>query len=224
MRHDGRVPAAAHTSPSAGAICAAVEAAMAGTKVFRLWLMDQLRTNENGRWDANVRQTIEDTLRGHFQKVLASQMCAFGKIEITWEGIAFLRAQHGYADTDIVLHFLDSVRESILRNRFGVSLKSGSGHSGATQLTPEGMLSEIHVWDNDNGTEFRLGKLIGNLAFHEAMHNKLDADPRFSGDIHALHTNPVGGLSEPVISAKSDLKSDELLRMAPAMARVIPQF
>jgi hypothetical protein len=200
------------------------EAAMAGTKVFRLWLMDQLRTNENNRWDAGVRQTIEDTLRGHFQKVLASQLCAFGKIEITWEGTAFLRAQHGYADTDIVLHFLDSVRESILRNRFNVSLKSGSGHSGATQLTPEGMLSEIHVWENENGTDARLGKLIGNLAFHEAMHNKLDADPRFPGDIHAFHSSPTGGLSEPVISSKSDLKPDEVFKMAPAMARVIPQF
>jgi hypothetical protein len=197
---------------------------MAGNKVFRLWLMDQLRTNENGRWDAGVRQTIEDTLRGHFQKVLASQLCAFGKIEITWEGIGFLRAHNGYADTDIVLHFLDNVRESILRNRFGVKLKSGSGHSGATQLTPEGMLSEIHVWEGENGTEFRLGKLIGNLAFHEAMHNKLDADPRFPGDIHALHSKDVGGLSEPVVSAKSELKPDEVLKMAPAMARVIPQF
>jgi hypothetical protein len=186
--------------------------------------MDQLRTNENGRWDAGVRQTIEDTLRGHFQKVLASQLCAFGKIEITWEGIGFLRAHNGYADTDIVLHFLDSVRESILRNRFNVKLKSGSGHSGATQLTPEGMLSEIHVWEGENGTEFRLGKLIGNLAFHEAMHNKLDADPRFPGDIHALHSKDVGGLSEPVVSAKSELKPDEVLKMAPAMARVIPQF
>jgi hypothetical protein len=200
------------------------EAAMAGTKVFRLWLMDQLRTNENNRWDAGVRQTIEDTLRGHFQKVLASQLCAFGKIEITWEGTAFLRAQHGYADTDIVLHFLDSVRESILRNRFNVGLKSGSGHSGATQLTPEGMLSEIHVWENENGTDARLGKLIGNLAFHEAMHNKLDADPRFPGDIHAFHSSPAGGLSEPVISSKSDLRPDEVFKMAPAMARVIPQF
>jgi hypothetical protein len=200
------------------------EAAMAGTKVFRLWLMDQLRTNENNRWDAGVRQTIEDTLRGHFQKVLASQLCAFGKIEITWEGTAFLRSQHGYADTDIVLHFLDSVRESILRNRFNVGLKSGSGHSGATQLTPEGMLSEIHVWENENGTDARLGKLIGNLAFHEAMHNKLDADPRFPGDIHAFHSSPAGGLSEPVISSKSDLRPDEVFKMAPAMARVIPQF
>src|SRR5882724_6024972 len=200
------------------------EGVMAGNRVFRLWLMDQLRTNENNRWDAGVRQTIEDTLRGHFQKVLASQLCAFGRIEIAWEGIGFLRAQHGYADTDIVLHFLDSVRESILRNRFSVNLKSGSGHSGATQLTPEGMLSEIHVWENENGTDARLGKLIGNLAFHEAMHNKLDADPRFPGDIHALHAKQAGGLSEPVISSNSDLKADELLRMAPAMARVIPQF
>jgi hypothetical protein len=197
---------------------------MAGNKIFRLWLMDQLRTNENNRWDANVRQTIEDTLRGHFQKVLASQLCAFGKIDITWEGIGFLRAKHGYADTDIVLHFLDNVRESILRNRFGQKLRSGSGHSGATMLTPEGMLSEIHVWENDNGTEFRLGKLIGNLAFHEAMHNKLDADPRFPGDIHALNSTPVGGLSEPVISSKSDLKANEILKMAPALSRVIPQF
>ena len=197
---------------------------MAGKKVFRLWLMDQLRTNENNRWDGTVRQTIEDTLRGHFQKVLGSPVCAFGQIEITWEGIGFRRAQHGYADTDIVLHFLDNVRESILRNRFGVSLKSGSGHSGATQLTPEGMLSEIHVWENDNGTEFRLGKLIGNLAFHEAMHNKLDADPKSTDDIHGWHAKPVGGLSEPVISSKSDLKSDEVLKMARAMAHVAPQF
>jgi hypothetical protein len=200
------------------------EAAMAGNKVFRLWLMDQLRINENGRWDAGVRKTIEDTLRGHFQKVLANQQCAFGKIEITWEGIGFLRAQNGYADTDIVLHFLDNVRESILRNRFNVSLKSGSGHSGATQLTPEGMLSEIHVWENENGTDARLGKLIGNLAFHEAMHNKLDADPRFPGDIHALHSKQAWGLSEPVIGSKSDLTPDEVFKMAPAMARVIPQF
>jgi len=82
---------------------------MAGNRVFRLWLMDQLRTMRTiaGR---GVRQTIEDTLRGHFPEVLASQLCAFGRIEIAWEGIGFLRAQHGYADTDIVLHFLDSVR------------------------------------------------------------------------------------------------------------------
>jgi hypothetical protein len=197
---------------------------MAGNRVFRLWLMDQLRINENGRWDAGVRQTVEKTLRTHFEKVLASPMCAFGRIEITWEGIGFLRAQRGYADTDIVLHFLDNQKASILRNRFGVKLQSGNGHSGATQLTAEGMLSEIHVWENDNGTDARLGTLIGNLAFHEAMHNKLDADPRFPGDIHALHAKDVGGLSETVISSKSDLKSDELLRMAPAMARVIPQF
>lgn len=197
---------------------------MAGNRVFRLWLMDQLRINENGRWDAGVRQTIEKTLRGHFEKVLASPMCAFGRIETTWEGTGFLRAQHGYADTDIVLHFLDNQKASILRNRFGVKLQAGNGHSGATQLTAEGMLSEIHVWENENGTDARLGKLIGNLAFHEAMHNKLDADPRFPGDIHALHAKAAGGLSEPVISADSELKADELLRMAPAMARAIPQF
>src|SRR5262249_26768863 len=97
-------------------------------------------------------------------------------------------------------------------------------HSGATKLTPQGMLSEIHVWENDNGTEFRLGKLIGNLAFHEAMHNKLDADPRFSDDVHAFNATPVGGLSEPVISSKSDLKANETLKMAAALSRVIKQF
>jgi hypothetical protein len=201
------------------------EGAMAGNAVFRLWLMDQLRTNENNRWDAQVRQKIEDTLREHFTKVLASPLCKFGKLEITWQGIGFRRRDHGYQDTDIVLHFLDNVRHSILRNRFGEDLRSGSGHSGATKLTPEGMLSEIHVWENENGTEFRLGKLIGNLAFHEAMHNKLDADPRFNGpDVHAINSSSVGGLSEAVISSKSELKPNELLKMAQALSRSIPQF
>jgi hypothetical protein len=193
---------------------AASEAAMAGKKVFRLWLMDQLRTNENNRWDASVRQTIEDTLRDHFQKVLASQLCAFGKLEITWEGIAFLRAKHGYEDTDIVLHFLDNVRESILRNRFGVKLRSGSGHSGATQLTPEGMLSEIHVWENENGTDARLGKLIGNLAFHEAMHNKLQAG-------NELHKD--GGLAADKNWPEDTLNDTNIRKMRGALETTVIQ-
>jgi hypothetical protein len=188
--------------------------------------MDQVRKNENGRWDAQARTTVADTLKAYFQKVCASPLSKFGVVEVMWQPAGgFLRKNNGYQHTDVVLHFLDNVRESILRNRFREPLSSGSGHSGATKLTPEGMLSEIHVWENENGTDARFGKLIGNLAFHEAMHNKLDADPQFgTADVHAIMSRPVGGLSEPTISSKSDLQQSEILKMAPALSRSIPQF
>jgi len=78
----------------------------------------------------------------------------------------------------------------------------------------------LYMWGFRNGlTESgaRFEQLVANLAFHEPMHNKLDAHPtlRSMADIHKLKN---GGLSRQTgIAAGTKLSQADVNAMAPAL-------
>ena len=94
--------------------------------------------------------------------------------------------------------------------------------SGATLwMGARGMVSEIYLEMMEGDAHY--AQLVANAAFHEAMHNKLDAHPQFdSFDVHKIKG---GGLSRELgISSSTKLAPADITAMAPALTRNIPQF
>jgi len=68
-------------------------------------------------------------------------------------------------------------------------------------------------------------QLLANIAFHELMHNKLDALPKGAGGVlDDIHTQGGHGLALPVGRADTPLTADNIKWMAPNLARPVPQY
>ena len=119
---------------------------------------------------------------------------------------------------DLVMHFLGSRGSSIIRR---ISGESAGTAAGATYPTSEGMVSEIYVQNISV-----VPGAIAKLAFHELMHNKLDAQTEPSARVvQDIHTHGGGGLatSQP-IGENTPLTDDNIRLMRSALGLNIPQY
>ena len=90
--------------------------------------------------------------------------------------------------------------------------------------TSQGVLSE--VWIEKAGGEPTPGWFLANVAFHELMHNKLDAKISGKG-IH--ETKGAGGLdgtglAAASFSASTDISTLNILNMKTKLTSVVSQF
>lgn len=94
-------------------------------------------------------------------------------------------------------------------------------HAGTTFASREGMVSEIYLAELiDHHDRIRA---IANMAFHELMHNKLDAATA-GAPIANVHTNGGGGLANAHVDLDGDPTPQNRALMRHSLLRRVPQF
>lgn len=179
---------------------------------FMLWLVDH--PPYPSYWTGSVKTAVGNGLKAHFDQVCTSPKTPYAITNFSWAN-----SGGGRQSDHLVLHFFRRSRDGLL---YMWGHRTGLDQSGATLWIPaRGMVSEIYLEKMEGDANY--AKLVANLAFHEAMHNKLDAHPSFASfDVHKIR---FGGLSQELgIAASTKLTAADVTAMTPALTRNIPQF
>lgn len=176
--------------------------------VFTLWLVNMAPGNEF-YWGEGTMWSVGNHLRDMFQKVIDHASCPFERFHYSWErGVV--------QQTDIVLYFLASQADSIIKDKYKAVPKHNSG-SGGTFPSAGGMLSEVYLRAMEG--DFAYSRLVAKLAFHECMHNKIDAAP--GSTVLDIHNGD--GLAAATISNGTDLTDANISQMASNLGRKVIQ-
>jgi hypothetical protein len=183
-----------------------------GDKTFKIFLVNEARSDDG--WSDKIRTSVADRIRELFD-LCCNGHKTFGSSEANWSTGA--PASGSVEDHELVLYFLAN------RNKSKVAKEGGeSAHSaGATYAATKGMISEIYV--DESWGDGRPGLLFGNLAFHELMHNKLDAHTTLR-TVSDIHTQGGKGLAAPKIDAGTKHTEDNIKYMRAALDRKIKQY
>jgi hypothetical protein len=176
--------------------------------VFTLWLVNLAPGNEF-YWGEGTMYAVGNYLKDMFQKVIDHDSCPFERVHWSWErGVV--------QQTDIVLYFLASQYDSIIKEKYKAVPKHNSG-SGGTFPSAGGMLSEVYLKAMQG--DFNYSRLVAKLAFHECMHNKIDTPAGSTvADIHSGD-----GLAAAMISNGTDLTDKNISMMAANLGRKVVQ-
>jgi hypothetical protein len=173
-----------------------------------------------------IRNDVGRHLQGYFNEFVIGQ-ARQGQAQFTGAAIAW-HPIPGKIERDEVLCYFVQDRTSSIISAVGGRMHVEAhppGHAGTTYLSPGGMISEVYLSEllNDRDPP----RYIANMAFHELMHNKIDAMQAGAiiADIHVM--TPAGGgagLASPTLT--SDLRLTQRNRdlMRQALFREIPQF
>jgi len=176
--------------------------------VFTLWLVNMAPGNQY-YWGEGTMWSVGNHLRDMFQKVIDHASCPFERFHYSWErGVV--------QQTDIVLYFLASQADSIIKDKYKAVPKHNSG-SGGTFPSAGGMLSEVYLRAMEG--DFAYSRLVAKLAFHECMHNKIDAAP--GSTVLDIHNGD--GLAAATISNGTDLTDANISQMASNLGRKVIQ-
>lgn len=176
--------------------------------VFTLWLVNMAPGNQY-YWGEGTMWSVGNHLRDMFQKVISHASCPFERFHYSWErGVV--------QQTDIVLYFLASQADSIIKDKYKAVPKHNSG-SGGTFASAGGMLSEVYLRAMEG--DFAYSRLVAKLAFHECMHNKIDAAA--GSTVADIHTGD--GLAAATISNGTDLTDKNISLMATNLNRKVIQ-
>ncbi|MDQ4122262.1 MAG: hypothetical protein M3209_12555 [Acidobacteriota bacterium] len=183
---------------------------MAKQGIFTIWLVDRGARSDH-YWGEGTMYAVGSYLRDYFNQICQHPASPFASANFSW-----VSSPASVAKSELVVYFLANPNRSIIQNKFNQSIGHGGG---ATFMSPAGMISEVYLSDPEGDRDYP--RLVANLAFHELLHNKLDAAPQsIVRDIHSLQ----GGLSKVPIKrdARPSLKEIEL--MAKALGSEIPQY
>jgi len=179
---------------------------------FNIFLVNE--ANSDDGWNDRIRGLVADRIRELFD-IACKNSTKFGNSAASWSTSA--PTVGTVADHELVLYFLQSKKRSKV-------VKEGGDQptlAGATWQSTKGMISEVYV--EDSWGDGQPGKLFGNLAFHEFMHNKLDAHAtlRSMSDIHLQGGR---GLALMPLNAGSTHTDDNMKFMRAALDRKIKQY
>jgi hypothetical protein len=183
-----------------------------GDKAFKIWLVNEAKSDDG--WSDKTRTSVADRIRELFD-LCCNGHKTFGSSETTWSGSA--PATGSVEDHELVLYFLASRGKSKVVKEGGDSVHA----AGATYAATKGMISEIYV--DESWGDRRPGLLYGNLAFHELMHNKLDAHTT-QKTFSDIHTQGGKGLAASKVDADTKHTDDNIKHMRAALDRKIKQY
>lgn len=132
--------------------------------------------------------------------------------------------------SDVLVYFVATHLDSIVAH-VGGPLSSFS-ESGLTSATTHGVISEVWLAGSPNDpmnrplSDTHYKDLLANVAFHELMHNKLDALQSGQRALSNIHDPRIGGggLAAPMVSANTHLTIQNIEIMAQNLDRPIPQY
>jgi hypothetical protein len=193
---------------------------MAGHKgLYRIWLQNLSGADRENRWNEAAINEVGDNLKDLFEEVIKHPECPYSSVD--WF------AYHPDAQLDpgeVLVYFVPSSGHSQIMKfpQLGVSVDF-SKDGNTVQMLHGGILSEVYVDKHVGDDHHTLA--LAKLAFHELMHNKLDAvvDNPLLDDIHK---HGGGGLATgpAPIDWYTTLTLPNKMWMARAVARPVPQF
>jgi hypothetical protein len=185
---------------------------MAKTGAITIWLVDKAERN-NYYWGEGSMFAVANYLTDYFNKVCQHSKSPFETARCSWQkGVA--------GENDLVIYFLSSSKESIIYKDFKTS-STCQAPSGGTIETSQGMVSEVYM-DTMQG-DMNYCKLVANLAFHELMHNKLDA-PTINPTVSDIHALGGSGLAQATVARGTQITDQNIALMAGALGKKVRQY
>jgi hypothetical protein len=152
--------------------------------------------------DTAAKSAVQNTLLGWFGEIVTG-VSAFSGAQVSW-----VNSDPGtIQNTEILIYFVLSSLESVVTALPGYSHGAGTG-DGITAWAGSQTASEVYVSPSRS--------YLAEMAFHEAMHNKLHL-----GD-SALHA--LNGLARIPVSAGQRPSPNNITRMRAALTRVHQQW
>lgn len=216
-------------------------------RAYTVWLQQIADFSTNARHNTLIHDGTQQRLQAIFNQV-ARQRGAPRRITVQWTADA---SQANVRNNEIVIYFVqnymnglvhpwllarartftgDARRQTLDNDR---ALQSGA-EAGCTLLDGGVTISEVHIERcvsstpaDPEATNYEellsrdVGGMCGNMAFHEAMHNKVDPTQRAGFD---LHNGGGGGLAAASISDTTTATTANLRHMARALSRARPQY
>ena len=189
---------------------------------FNLWFKN-LALGSQYYWGEGTMYAIGNYLTEYFNSVckqskLLKGVTQYDDADFSWEPRAASVGDH-----ELLVYFLPSRSSSIVA-RFS---NDQPDKSGAPFPTGKGVISEVYIDTMEGDADYP--RLVANCAFHEMMHNKLDAYVN-AGDqvIVDLHVSGGGDLAtgdpkKPITSSMRPNQTNINL-MAKVLGKVHPQF
>lgn len=146
--------------------------------IFNVILNDKSEDHQY-YWTKDIRNSIAEYLGRWFTEICGYSTAFKGATVDCWWSSNKLLVE----DDELVVYFLPRRQKSIIVEVTGQTpTKDGAG---ATLLSDQGVISEVFI--ESSAGDNSLAKLLAICAFHELMHNKLDADPKHTvTDVHKL--------------------------------------
>jgi hypothetical protein len=169
------------------------------------------------RFTDQTKQAVGFRLQELFNQI------AQGRGDYTGAAFAWQPIVQKMAAEEMVCYFVKD-RDSSIISGLGGQVQTGThpvGHAGSTFLSVQGMISEVYILPLINTANS--ARLIANMAFHELMHNKLDAQQN-GAIVASIHTSGGGGLADLNITPATDITDENRNLMRNALFRGIPQF
>jgi hypothetical protein len=198
---------------------------------FKVWVVNLVPLGAAGQvsddglpltWDQATLDAFVKELKALFDEVCKGSPFASSDVAVTAASTLATTVKPG----DLVVR-LTRKKQSLVLKKAGGSSGDPSGatleiadSNGASQ----GVLSEI--WVEKAGGEQDKGSFLANIAFHELMHNKIDAADS-SGK--SIHDKPPGGLdgeglAAGTTSATTALSQSNKKNMRAKLAAKVAQF
>jgi hypothetical protein len=181
-----------------------------GTRIY-----DPSDSNYYFDWDqAKLTSTISE-LKALFDEVCKHTQSQFADTDVESKDLAIVSSSIKPGE---LLIRLTTKKDSILIKKYGQGAVS-KDTSGATKDTGSGVVSE--AWLEGTAGSATVPALLARLAFHELMHNKIDATN--SKDIHAAPDDGTGLAVSPV-TYNVTLTGTNKRNMASRLGAVVNQF
>lgn len=184
---------------------------MARRSVYNVLLKDLSRDHEY-YWTKQIRETIAKDLTHWFDDICKKSTTFRGSTVHCW----WTSNVHLLDEDEMIIYFVPQPRRSLIRS---VGKRNLPHKSGGTVMTDQGMISEVFI--SECAGDARIGRLLAVIAFHELMHNKLDAHPTRAvvKDIHNL-----GGAAKATVGHGDDPTYGNRSLMAKHLGIRIPQY
>jgi hypothetical protein len=148
-------------------------------------------------WTPDIRVRVKNYLNDWFKDVCSHSTTLGSPTPRCW-----WRSNKALVEDDeLVVYFLPEPADSLVVKKAGADGHRGA--AGRTSWTKRGMISEIYI--SKAAGDANLAKLLSILAFHELMHNKLDAHPEVASTVSDVHS--MNGAGKANFGA-SDIPSD----------------
>jgi hypothetical protein len=194
---------------------------------YQVWVVNEVDlgttiTNSSGSyvWNGDLLYSLMENLEGLFDNVCGHPSCIYNASTVD---VNILNMQLPPSADDLVLRFTRS-QDSIVGSNQGVTFSPNGPDTGAT-LTVAGSSAISEVFLDPVAGDPDPAALLANLAFHEAMHNKLETGQGAPFAENEIHTTDGTGLAVASgISSSTQLSDRNRRNMALYLGRVIPQF
>jgi hypothetical protein len=185
---------------------------MAKSGTITIWLVDKAPRSDFF-WGEGSMFAVANYLTDYFNQICRHRNSPFENARCTWQkGVP--------GEADLVIYFVETLEKGIIKTKFN-AISNCTAPSGGTFESSQGMVSEVYM-DSMQG-DANYSKVVANLAFHELMHNKLDA-PTDNQTIEDLHASGGGGLAEWLVNRSSSLTAENIMLMAGALNKKILQY